>query len=79
MSSKSRKKHPDRRTSLNKAVSNALVIFIWAFVSEFSPDEAMVERVKHQVESVRDSVIKGALTVPQIRKALLEDYGWEVT
>lgn len=77
MSSKS-KKRPSREMSINKAVSNALVIFIWAFVSEFSPDEEAVERVKHQVQSVRDSVLSGALSIPQLRKALLEEYGWEV-
>jgi len=78
VSNKSKKRHPNREISISKAISDALVIFIWAFVSEFSPDEEMVERVKRQVESVRDSVICGSLTIPQLRKALLEDYGWEV-
>ena len=77
MSGKSKKK-PNRDMSMTKAVSNALVIFMWAFVSEFSPEMDMVDRFKHQVYSVRDSVLKGSLTIPQIRKALKDDYDVEV-
>ena len=77
MSGKSRKK-PTREMSMNKAITNALVIFVWALVSEFSPDPDMLDRVKRQIQSVRDSVISGALTIPEIRKALKDDYNWEV-
>ncbi len=64
--------------SLTKAVSNALVIFMWAFVSEFSPEADQFERLKKEVFSVRDSVLAGSLTIPQIRKALKDDYNVEV-
>lgn len=72
------KKKPPYEQSLTKAVGNALVIFMWAFASEFSPDEEAFLRLGKEVTSVRDSVLKGALTIPQIRKALKDDYGWEV-
>lgn len=77
MSGKSRKKRTPEM-SLTKAVSNALVIFIWAFACEFSPDIELLERFKKQVYSVRDSVMAGALTINDIRKALKDDYDLEV-
>lgn len=77
MSGKSRKK-PTREMSMNKAITNALIIFMWAFVSEFSPEPEMVERFRDEIVSVRESVLCGALTIPQIRKALKEEFNWEV-
>mgnify|MGYP003303618578 CR=1 FL=1 len=79
MSSKSKKKPPSYTMTLTKAVGNALVIFMWAFCTEFSPDADQFERLKSQVQSVRDSILCGALTIPQIRKAIKDDYGWDVT
>lgn len=77
MSGKSKKK-PTKQMTLNKAVSHALVIFLWAFASEFSPDKDAFDRLAKEVKSVRDSVLCGALTIPDIRKALNDEYGWEV-
>lgn len=77
MSSKSKKK-PSHDMSMNKAITNALIIFLWAFCAEFSPDPELVERMKHQISSVRESVMKGSLTIANLRKALKEDYDWEV-
>lgn len=77
MSSKSRKK-PTYTMSLTKAVGNALVIFMWAFISAFNPTEEQIEQLRHEVQSIRDSVLCGALTIPQIRKALKDDYNVEV-
>lgn len=78
MSSKS-KKRPTRELTLNKAVSHAMVIFIWAFASEFSPEQEQFDRLAREVANVRDSVLKGALTIPDIRKALKDEYDWEVS
>ena len=78
MSGKSKKRgYIPSQESMTKAVSHALVIFLWAFCSEFSPESEMMERLSKQLKSVRDSVMCGALTIPQIRKALREDYGVE--
>ena len=77
MSSKS-KKRPSYPMTLTKAVSHALVIFLWAFCTAFSPSPEAFDRLKAEVESVRDSVLCGALTIPQIRKAIRDEYGWEV-
>lgn len=77
MSSKS-KKRPPEHIVLRKAVDNALVMFLWAFISEFSPEFEALERLKKEIYSVRDSVNSGALTIPEIKRALKDDYDWEV-
>lgn len=77
MSGKSRKK-PTYEMSLTKAVSNALVIFMWGFCCCFKPTEETLEVLKHEIFSVRDSVNSGSLTIAQIRKALRDEYGLEV-
>lgn len=76
MSSKSKQK-PTRQVTLNKAVGHALVIFLWAFAESMHPTQEQLDIVSHEVKSVRDSVMKGSLTIPQIRKALKDNYGLE--
>lgn len=63
---------------MNKAISNALVIFMWAFAEACDPTAEQIEILQHEVQSIRDSVMSGALTIPQIRKALKDNYGMEV-
>lgn len=80
MSSKSRKpKKATYEMSLTKAVSNALVIFMWGFCCAFQPDKETMDILKHEIFSVRDSINAGALTIPDIKKALKDDYDWEVS
>ena len=76
MSSKSKRRAPD--VSVNKAIDAALTIFLWAFCTGFSPDFNAIEKVGREIRSVRDSVNKGALTIPQIRKALKDEYDLEM-
>lgn len=76
MSSKSKKRSPDM--SVQKAISSALVIFMWAFLTEFSTDFDMIERLGKEIRNVRESINSGALTIPQLRKAISDDYGIEV-
>lgn len=77
MSSKSKKRSPDN-ISINKAIDAALTIFLWAFCTGFSPEFDAIEKVGREIRSVRDSVNKGALTIPQLRKALKDEYGLEM-
>ena len=70
----SRSKRTNERISINKAIDAALVIFLWAFCTGFSPEFEAIEKVGHEIRSVRDSVNKGALTIPQLRKALEDEY-----
>lgn len=77
MSSKSKKRYTTDQ-SLTKAVSNAFYIFLWSFCEEFSPDIEVLNRLSAQMKNVRESVMCGALTIPQIRKAIKDDYGLEV-
>lgn len=76
MSSKSKRRSPDM--SLQKAVSAAIVIFVWAFCATFSPSFDALEKLWVEIKSVRDSVNAGALTIPQLRKAIHDEYGLEV-
>ena len=76
MSNKS--KRTNERVSINKAIDAALTIFLWAFCTGFSPEFDAIEKVGREIRSVRDSVNKGALTIPQIRKALKDDYNLEM-
>lgn len=77
MSSKSSKRRsPDM--SVNKAIDAALTIFLWAFCTGFSPEFDAIEKVGREIRSVRDSVNSGALTIPQLRKALKDEYGLEM-
>lgn len=76
MSSKSKRRSPDM--SVNRAIDAALCIFLWAFCTGFSPDFDAIEKVGSEIRSVRDSINKGALTIPQLRKALKDDYGLEM-
>lgn len=76
MSNKS--KRTNERVSINKAIDAALTIFLWAFCTGFSPEFDAIEKVGREIRSVRDSVNKGALTIPQIRKALKDEYDLEM-
>ena len=76
MSNKS--KRTNERVSINKAIDAALTIFLWAFCTGFSPDFEAIDKVGREIRSVRDSVNKGALTIPQIRKALKDEYDLEM-
>jgi len=78
MSTKSKKRgYIPSKESMTKAVYHAMVIFLWAFCCEFSPEQEMLDRLSKQLASVRESVMCGSLTIPQIRKALMDDYGVE--
>ena len=74
----SRSKRTNERISINKAIDAALVIFLWAFCTGFSPEFEAIEKVGREIRSVRDSINKGALTIPQLRKALKDEYDLEM-
>ena len=54
MSSKS-KKRPSYPMTLTKAVSHALVIFLWAFCAAFSPSPEAFDRLKAEVERLKNA------------------------
>lgn len=74
----SRSKRTNERISINKAIDAALVIFLWAFCEGFSPEFDAIEKVGREIRSVRDSVNSGALTIPQLKKALKDEYNLEL-
>ena len=77
MSSKSRKR-PNADLTMTKALNNALVIFLWAYCNVTEPTENALAVVRDEIYSVCDSIVSGALTIPQLRKALKDDYDLEV-
>ena len=48
-----KKKRPSYPQSLTKAVSNALVIFMWAFADGFHPEDKDFAILADEVRSVR--------------------------
>lgn len=76
MSSKSKKRKPE--VSMTKAVTIALVIFIWSWVSVFQPEQDDVDKLKAEIDKIRDSVAAHRLNVWDLRQALKDEYDWDV-
>ena len=76
MSSKSKRKKPEM--SLSKAVTMAMVIFCWAWVSCFNPTPEDVRKLTDEVANIRDSVRTQRLNIWEIKQALKDEYGCEV-
>ena len=76
MSSKSKKRKPEM--SLSKAVTMAMVIFCWAWVSCFNPTKEDVQKLTEEVANVRDSVRTQRLNIWEIKQALKDEYDVEV-
>ena len=76
MSSKSKKR--PRKASLSKAVTLAMVIFLWACVSVFNPTEEDIKKLEAEVRNVRDSINSQRLRILDIVQALQDEYGLEV-
>ena len=76
MSSKSKKRPRD--VSLNKAVTVALTIFLWAWVSCFDPTPEDMDKLIDELDNVRESVSTQRLRLSDIRQALKDEYDVEV-
>ena len=76
MSSKSKKR--PREATLSKAVTLSMVIFLWAWVSVFSPSEEDVKKLEAEVKNVRDSINSQRLKLLDLVQALQDEYGFEV-
>lgn len=73
MSSKSKKKKP-REVSLNKAITIAMVVFVWAWVSIFDPKEEDVVRLTDEIRNVRESVATQRLRIWEVKQELEDKY-----
>lgn len=76
MSSKSKKKQP--QMSFTKAVDNALTIFVWAWVSIFSPTQEDADKMHREISNIRESIAKGNLRLNEVREQIYDEYGWEI-
>lgn len=77
MSSKSKKRHPER-VSMNKATTAAEVMFIWAWMESLHPSPDDVQKLKESLHNVAESVVLGNLNIWEIREAIRDEYGWEI-
>lgn len=76
MSSKSKRRKPEM--SLSKAVTMAMVIFVWAWVSCFHPSKEDVRKLTDEIANIRDSVRTQRLNIWEIKQALKDEYDVEV-
>lgn len=76
MSSKSKKRKPV--PSMNKCVTIAMVVFIWAWVSIFNPSKEDMEKMRAEIENIRESVITKRLNIWEVRQQLKDEFDWEV-
>ena len=76
MSSKSKRKPID--VSMHKAVSIAMTIFVWAWMSCFNPTQDDVNKLSAEVANIRESVGNGNLNVWMVRDAIKDEFGWEI-
>ena len=76
MSSNSKRRHP--QPSMRMCVTIALVIFIWSWVSVFQPKQDDVDKLKAEIDKIRDSVAAHRLNVWDLRQALKDEFDWEV-
>ena len=85
MSSKSKRKPKD--VSMHKAVSIAMTIFVWAWMSCFHPSQEDVNKLSAEVANIRESVATGNiresvatgnLNVWMVRDAIKDEFGWEI-
>ena len=76
MSSKSKCK--PKSFSMHKAVSVAMTIFVWAWMSCFNPTQEDVNKLSAEVENIRESVGNGNLNVWMVRDAIKDEFGWEI-
>lgn len=76
MSSKSKRKPRD--VSMHKAVSIAMTIFVWAWMSCFHPSQEDVNRMSDEVRNIRESVNSKNLNIWEVRDAIKDEFGWEI-
>ena len=76
MSSKSKRK--PKSFSMHKAVSIAMTIFVWAWMSCFHPSQEDVNKLSAEVANIRESVGNGNLNAWMGRDAKKEEYGSEI-
>ena len=63
---------------MHKAVSVAMTIFVWAWMSCFHPTQEDVNRLSAEVANIRESVGNGNLNVRMGRDAIQDELGWEL-
>ena len=77
MSSKSKKRHPER-VSMLKATVAAEVMFVWAWMECFHPQQEDMDKMKVSLNNVAESMSLGNLNIWDIRQAIEDEYGWKI-
>lgn len=73
MSNKS--KRPPTKKSNTRLFNEALLVFLWAWVSVEQPDELTINRVAAEILNVIESLHTRNITLDMINKQLLEEFG----
>ena len=76
MSSKSKRKR--QQVNMTQAIKGALTMFLWAYCSIYDPDQADMENMSREIQSVQNGVMTGRIKLSDIRQALKEERGWEI-
>ena len=73
MSNKS--KRPPAKKSNTRLFNEALLVFLWSWISVEQPDELTINRVAAEILNVIESLHTRDITLDMINKQLLEEFG----
>ena len=72
MSSKSKQR--TRAKSNTQLFNEALMVFLWSWISVVEPDELTINRVSSEIRNVIESLHTRNITLDMINKQLLEEF-----
>jgi len=67
-------KRPPARKSNTRLFNEALLVFLWAWVSVEQPDELTINRVSSEILNVIESLHTRNINIDMINKQLLEEF-----
>ena len=73
MSSKSKQR--PREKSSTRIFNEALMVFLWSWISVAQPDELTINRVSSEILNVIESLHARNISLDMINKQLLEEFG----
>ncbi len=63
------------REAANELSNRAVALLLWAVVDEFGFDAPKLQRLQEKIDYTSDSIVRGYLTIADIRKTLENEYG----
>jgi len=68
------KRQPAKKSS-TRIFNEALLVFLWSWISVEKPDELTINRVSSEILNVTESLHKHNISLDMINKQLLEEFG----